>query len=104
MSSYWTSSEHKEVAFVMEANKNFVAFDIKDTKRLVKEDYEGVRAFKAKHPKAEVYMIANVPRNFEFDKIHVMSYGAFIKYFFEIFQKLVDKSSAQKTRTHRQQL
>lgn len=94
---YWKNGD-KEVAFVLEGKSKVIAIDIKNTRRLVKEDYEGLYQFLERYPQAKAFMLANVPRNFDFHGIQVMAYGGFMKYFYEILKKQCEQAEPAKAK------
>lgn len=61
---YWRTKSGIEVDFVVYGENGFFAFEVKNTKRLTKKDFKGLKVFKDDYPAAKVYMLYRGEREY----------------------------------------
>jgi len=75
---YWRTRQGAEVDFVLYGARGLLAIEVKNAARVRREDFKGLRAFKAEHPSARLIFIYTGARQFHDDGVDVVPADEFL--------------------------
>lgn len=69
--SYWHTRDHLEVDFVLEGERDLLAFEVRASERVSEDALIGLRAFAADHPNARCHLLYGGTRHLQLGRIEI---------------------------------
>jgi uncharacterized protein len=69
---YWRTRNQLEVDFILYGEKGLIAFEIKNTSRLIAKDFKALKTFKEDYPIASCFMVYMGSRDYVENDIHII--------------------------------
>lgn len=77
--SYWRTSHHVEVDFILYGEKGFKAVEVKRASRVRDEDFNGLNAFLQDYPMSDAFLLYGGHRKYSHGKIQVIPVAEFLE-------------------------
>lgn len=75
---YWRTRSQLEVDFILYGERGLLAFEVKNSARLISKDFKGLKAFREDYPMARCYMVYGGNETYIEDDIYVVPIPAML--------------------------